>query len=249
MELSWSTFLLEIINFLVLVWILKHFFYKPVLEVIARRRAGIEERLAEARHQREEAENLKKDYENRLADWEQERQQARDALAREIEEERARQLKALQDVLAREREKARVADSRQREEAIREVEHRAMQQGAQFAARLLSGAAGPELEAHLFDLLLEGLAALNRQQIAALKSQWGESPETIMVTSAFPLPKDRRLKLEKILTNVAGLYLPVNYGEDADLLAGLRITIGVWVLNANVKDDLKAFAEFAHAAR
>jgi len=51
MELNWSTFLLEIINFLILVWILKHFFYKPILDVIAHRRADIENmpiRLAQA---------------------------------------------------------------------------------------------------------------------------------------------------------------------------------------------------------
>ena len=49
MELNWSTFVLEILNFLVLVWILKRFLYKPVLAVIARRREGIEKSLAEAR--------------------------------------------------------------------------------------------------------------------------------------------------------------------------------------------------------
>ena len=41
-ELSWSTFILEVINFIVLVFILKHFFYKPVLTAIARRRESID---------------------------------------------------------------------------------------------------------------------------------------------------------------------------------------------------------------
>ena len=75
MELNWSTFLLEIINFLVLVWILKHFLYKPILDVIARRRAGIEDRLAKAQQLHDEANTLKTEYENRLVDWEHERQQ------------------------------------------------------------------------------------------------------------------------------------------------------------------------------
>jgi F-type H+-transporting ATPase subunit b len=35
-ELNWTTFVLEILNFLVLVWLLKHFFYQPVKGVIAR---------------------------------------------------------------------------------------------------------------------------------------------------------------------------------------------------------------------
>ena len=52
MELNWSTFILEIINFLVLIWILKRFLYKPVLDVIARRRAGIEKTLSDAREMR-----------------------------------------------------------------------------------------------------------------------------------------------------------------------------------------------------
>jgi F-type H+-transporting ATPase subunit b len=96
LELSWSTILLEIINFLVLVWILKRFLYKPVLAVIARRRAGIEDRLAETQRLHDEADALKAEYENRLSDWDHERRQARDALTQELDAERARQLAELQ---------------------------------------------------------------------------------------------------------------------------------------------------------
>ena len=37
MQLDWTTFILEIVNFLVLLWILKRFFFRPVREAIARR--------------------------------------------------------------------------------------------------------------------------------------------------------------------------------------------------------------------
>ena len=248
MELSWSTFLLEIINFLVLVWILKRFLYKPVLDVIARRRAGIDDRLAEAQRLHDEADTLKAEYENRLADWDHERQQARDALAQEFNEERARQMEVLQTTLAQEREKVQVAESRRRAKAAQEIEHRALQQSAQFAARLFTHAAGPELEARLFDLLVDNLSSLSSDHIAVLSTQWGEPPEVITVTSAYPFAEDRRQQLEKTLTEVTGLSVPVNYEQTPDLLAGLRITIGAWVLHANVRDELKAFAEFAYAA-
>ena len=72
MELNWSTFALEIINFLVLVWILKRFFYQPVLEVIARRRAGIEKTRTEALQLQDEAQALRSQYENRLTEWDKE---------------------------------------------------------------------------------------------------------------------------------------------------------------------------------
>jgi F-type H+-transporting ATPase subunit b len=249
LELSWSTFLLEIINFLVLVWILKRFLYKPVLDVIARRRTGIENQLAEAGRLHEEADTLKADYENRLAAWDQERQQLRDTLAQELDAERAQQMEALQAALAQEQEKAHVAESRRRAEAEREIERHALQQGAQFATRLLAQAAGPELEARLVELFLDGLSTLSEDRITALRTQWGEPPETIRVTSAFPLPADRRQQVEEALGGVTGLGVPVAYEQNPKLLAGLRITIGAWVLHANVQDELKGFAEFAHAAR
>ena len=46
MQLDWSTFILEILNFLILVWILKRFLYKPILTMIAERKAAIEQTLA-----------------------------------------------------------------------------------------------------------------------------------------------------------------------------------------------------------
>jgi F-type H+-transporting ATPase subunit b len=249
LELSWSTFLLEMINFLVLVWILKHFLYKPVLDVIARRRAGIEDQLADARQLHEEAEALKAEYDSRLAERDRERQQAREALARELAGERARQLAQLQAELAQEREKAEVADSRRRADAAREIEHQALQQGAQFATRLLGQAAGPELQERLTRLMLDGLGSLSDDRISDLRKQWGEPPQVIRIASAFPLAAERQQELEKVLNDITGLDRPVEYIQDPELLAGLRVTIGAWVLHANLQDELKVFSQFAHVAR
>ena len=48
MQFDWTTFALEIVNFLVLVWILRRFLYRPVTDVIARRAAEVEHRLTGA---------------------------------------------------------------------------------------------------------------------------------------------------------------------------------------------------------
>ncbi len=246
MELNWSTFLLEIFNFLVLVWILKRFLYQPVLGVITRRRATIENQLAEAKQLHADSDTLKEQYEHRLADWEQERQKAMDKLMHELEEKRLHQLDELKAELAQEEEKIKVARSRQDKQLIREIELRALQQGAEFASRLLAEAAGPELENRLFDLLLDGLSVMPADQISDLSNKWGESPERILVTSAYLLADDKRHQLEDVLSEATGLSAPVHYEQDAKLLAGLNITIGAWVLQLNVRDELQGFLEFAH---
>jgi F-type H+-transporting ATPase subunit b len=250
LELNWSTFILEIINFLVLVWILKHFFYQPVLNVIARRRAGIEKSLSDAKTLHDDAEALQAQYRDRLADWEQERQQARESLAQEIEEERAKRLTALQSELEQEKEKTQVAEARRQADAIYKAEETALIQASRFASRVLGQVAGPELEEKLLELVIDELPQLSAERIAALHNSWGKTSEAIVITSAFPLSDTQRQKLEKALNATTGAdNLPLHFEQDAELLAGVRITVGAWVLGANLQDELRSFAEFAHDAR
>ena len=246
MELNWSTFLLEIINFLILVWILKHFFYKPVLNVIARRRRSIEKSLNDANTLHEDAEALRVQYENRLAEWEKERQAARTSLVKEIETERAQQLEALRATLGKERKKARVIEQRRLETNRLRTEEMALAEGAQFATRLLSVAAGPELEQRLLDLLLKELTALPPKQLSTLRAAAGKTADRILVASTYPLNDATRLSLENTLASVLEVTTPFHYEQDKELLAGLRVTMGSWVLRANLQDELKSFAELAH---
>jgi len=247
LELNWSTVVLEIVNFLILVWILKHFLYQPVLEVIARRRAGIEKTLADAETRHAQAANLQEQYEGRLAEWDKERQQARDRLARELDAERVRKLAELQTTLEQEREKLRVAEERRQADALRKLEETALQHATRFTTQLLQQAAGAELEARLVDLAIAGLAALPAGRIAELRNSYGKPPEAIRVASAFPLADDQRQRLGQALAGIAGPDIPQHFEQDSALLAGVRISIGAWVLGINLADELQGFMELAHA--
>jgi F-type H+-transporting ATPase subunit b len=247
-ELNLTTFLLEIVNFLVLVWILKRFLYKPVLAVIARRKAGIDQTLAEADDKLQQAAKLRQQYEGRVADWEQERREAREKLAHEIEAEREHRLAELQALLADEREKAEVADARCRADTTRRLEESALQQGGRFAARLLSLGAGAQTQTRLLELLLADLRGLSEEQRTRLRSAAGEAPGAIDVVSAFPLSPEQLEHLRQALTSAIGLELPLHPGQDEQLIAGIQITIGAWVLGANLRDELQGFADLAHEA-
>lgn len=246
MELNWSTFLLEIVNFLVLVWILKRFFYRPVLDAIARRRNDIEKTLKEAETLHKQAEALQQQYQNRLAVWEQERQRALVELAKEIEEERTSQLAALRVTLNKEREKADVLAKRRSEAERRQAEEMALTQGAELATRLLSLAAGPELERRLLELLVQELTAGSKERWSMLHDLGTNKPARIVVSSAFSLGDQQRRTLEQAIGAALGMSGPFHYEEDRGLMAGLRINVGAWVLGANLQDELKAFANFAH---
>ena len=246
MEMSWSTFVLEIFNFLVLVWILKRFLYKPVLNVISRRRAGIEKTLADAEALHADAEKSRERYEGRLADWHQERREAREALLRELEAERLVKMTELQSSLELERETAKVAEARRQADAVRKIEETALVQGARFASSLLEQASGPDTEARLVDLVTAELTQLPAERIAALRDSCGKMLEAIVVVSAFEIPDDQRQRLKEALATVTSPNMPLRFEQNSELLAGVRIIIGPWVLGVNLQDELKGFVELTN---
>jgi len=241
-ELNWTTFSLEILNFLILVWILKHFLYKPVLNVIAARRAKIEKTLTDAKAIEAEAQALKSQYETRQAEWQQEKDAARAKLAQEMVAERDRLTAVLESSLAEQREKAGVLEERQRGEWRRATEEKAIAHGAAFVARLLARVASPELEARLIDVTLEDLRQFPADQARSLVSGAGTASLAANVASAYRMDGERRKTLDNLLAALMGAKLALHFSEDPDLLAGLRVNVGSWVLHGNLHDELKFFS-------
>lgn len=241
MDFDWSTFFIEIINFLILVWILKRFLYHPILGVVAKRRAGIEKAMADARRIEAEAGELRQQSQRELAQWKEEKEAAKAHLREELAAERERLMAELETAVAEERERCRVLDERQQYELKRAVEEQGIAQGAAFSARLLSRMATPELEARLYTLLLEDMRGLRAEDKRAVADAAVVPGLQIKVQSAFALDAVRREKLAHALADLAGNTLPIEYIENPELLAGFQVSIGPWILHANLRDELKFF--------
>jgi len=244
MELNWTTFVLEIVNFLVLVWILKRFFYRPIQQVIARRRSAIEKALADARAMRTEAESVEERYTHRLGDWEKEREAARQALHGEIEAERAKLKEVLAAELEQQREKARVLDDRRLGELRKQAEADAMLQAGRFLGRMLEGLAGPELEARIVAMVQQQLPALTEDQVRELEQAWSSNREAIVVQSAFALAAETKQALQQDFAELLGSTdMAWQFQVNPDLVAGLHISFGAWTLAANLRDEMRFFTD------
>lgn len=244
MELNWSTFILELINFLVLVWILKRFLYQPVLAVIDRRKARIEGILQDARAMEKEAGSLRREYGERLEQWEQEKTREREGLRQELDKERERALENLREDLDKERQRVMAQLDHQRQDGHRQLQRMALDQGARFSARLFARLSSPEVERKLLDMTLEDVNALPEARCDDIRQNLQAEPRVITVSSAYPLPETERRRLRDGIGNWLGMPLPDwHFVEDPSLQAGLRIQLGAWVLRANLQDELNFFSE------
>jgi F-type H+-transporting ATPase subunit b len=247
MEFNLSTFVFEIINFLILIWILQRLFYKPLLEVIERRKQIIDQSLNDAKNLKQQAEEQCSRYENRQKLWEEEKQAAITALHRQFEAERKAHLDKLNADLDQERQKANVLLSKQQQQLQQQTEKQALLNGAKFAGMLLHQSASPELEARLFTLLMDNLTTLPEACKLCLVLLGTKKSVPIKITSAYPISVEMRQQLEQKLGALINSPINFQYHQDKALIAGLRMDIGAWVLNANLQHELIGFAELANA--
>lgn len=245
MDLDWTTFLLEIINFLALLWILKRFLYQPVLAVLLERRAGIERALVEAKETDARAASLQNQFECRLADWEREKAAERRRFEAEMSAERSCQFESLAQDLASERERNAAMTAHQQELLKREFAAQAETQARQFASKLLTRLASPAIEARLVDVFVEELSALPDDRLATVKAVHNDHGEAV-VTSAFALDDTQKTRVAQIIESRLGIPGRVGFAEDSTLLAGLRVSLGAWQLDCSLSGELGFFGEALH---
>ncbi len=242
MEFNVSTFILEIINFLILIWILQRLFYKPVLAVIAKRKQFIEQSLADANAIQQQADDQRARYEALQKQWEQEKQTALTTLQQQIASERKIQMDKLNVEFEQEKQKISQLLTRQQQEFQQQLERQALKNGARFVGMLLQQTASPELEARLLTMLMDNLTTLPAQTLDTKKIL------TVNVTSVYPLSVEQQQALEQKLSALINRPIHFHYAQDAALIAGLRIDMGTWVLHANLQHELIGFAEINNYA-
>lgn len=253
MQLDWTTFLLEILNFLVLVWILKRFLYRPVLDLLAARQQKLSEAAEHAQKQCEEAETLRLQYESRLADWQRECENSRRQLNEELALTRTREMDNIKKALAAEEEKLRARNEKLLASRESVLARSAVDGAYEQAAAMLKRMASPQLTQKIVDVFLEDLAALNEADQSALRKAASSlsSDSLVAVVSAHPLDQDIQTAIRQVLSDAAGqdLSLDSAFSEDPSLIAGIRTIVGECQMHANLADELAFFKRLANHAK
>lgn len=243
MEFSWTTFILEVINFVVLVWILKRFLYQPILNIVEQRRTLVEQTTEDAKILRSEADELQQTYQKRLSDWEREREVAREKLHQEIEVERKRLAQALAVNVEQEREKSKVLAEREAAQLRHHSEEQALRQAGNFTSRLLARIASPEVETKLIEMVLADLDGINEADAVSLRHAWQTGEEPVFISSGYPIEETQKIILQDKLNELLGGQAQANYSQDQHLIAGVRISVGPWVIRASLQDELAFFTK------
>ena len=224
MPIDWFTVIAQVINFLVLVWLLKRFLYKPILHAIDEREKGIATQLAQSEAKKAEAQQERDDFQHKNEAFDKERAALLSKATNEAQAERQRLLD----------EARKDADSlrAKRQEALRNEQRNLGQNITRWtqkevfaiARKTLGDLAATSLEERMGEVFVQRLRALTgtaREQLAAaLKT----STQPARVRSAFDLPPEQHAAIQKALNETFSADIRIQFETVPELVSGIEFS-------------------------
>lgn len=225
MLIDWFTVIAQVVNFLILIWLLKRFLYQPVLKALDAREKRIAAELADADEKRAAAGAEREEYQRKNDEFD--RQRA--ALLSKATDEAAAERRRLLDEARKDADalRAKLHDqlSSEYHGLHEEIARRTRAEVFAMARKALEDLAGASLEERMVEVFVSRLRALDiteKEGLAALL----RSPEgQALVRSAFDLSPSQRALIEDALRETLAIEARIRFEVAPGLLSGVELTM------------------------
>jgi F-type H+-transporting ATPase subunit b len=243
MLVDWFTIGAQALNFLILVWLMKRFLYKPILNAIDAREKRIAAELADADAKKADAQQEHDEFQHKNEAFDQQRAALLHKATDEAQAERQR--------LLDEARQAAVALRAKRQEALRNEAHtlhqaisrRTQQEVFAIARKALTELAGASLEARMVDVFVRRLHELNGEEKERLASVLKASSSPAIVRTTFDLPPAQCAATEHVIRETLGMETQVQFETTPDLVSGIELTANGHKVAWSIADYLASLAQ------
>ncbi len=224
MLIDWFTVAAQVVNFLILVWLMKRFLYKPILHAIDEREKRIAIELANADKKKAEAQKENDDFKHKNDEFDKQRAALLSKATDEAKAERQR--------LLDEARKDAAALSSKLQEALRDQEHtlhqaisrRTQQEVFAITRKTLTDLATVSLEERLGEVFTRRLREMDAQAKAGLAQALKTASDPALVRSAFDLPAQQRAAIQNALNETFSAEIRIRFETAPDLISGIELS-------------------------
>lgn len=239
MQIDWWTLVLQGVNFLVLVWLLQRFLYKPVTEVIAKRRQLAEQAFGEAEATKTEAEAERSRFEGERAQLDTQRRELLEKAHADVEAERAKIMEQAKHDANALMESTRGAMEHEREAALSETREQVLDLAVELASRLLRGMQSATLDDVFLRHLEKQLGALPAEELERLRGDLTGAEGGLAVVTAGALAAETQSHWREHLEALLGQGRSMEFLTDPDIIGGVELRFPHSVLKLTWADQLK----------
>lgn len=223
MLIDWFTVIASIVNFLVLVVLLRHFLYRPITRTMEERKQSVKDQILEAEQREREAAEEAERFRKKIQEFETQREETLRKVQSEAEAERKTWLKQARAEVDALQERWRLTLEEEKDVFFHELRHRLLQETQAITRKALADLASADLEAAMVDAFIHRLQNLDGEARQSLLERLDGSDDTILIRTSSELNGDARQRVREAvkeqLTNTRELI----FETSPDLICGIEL--------------------------
>lgn len=243
MLIDWFTVIAQVINFLVLAWLLKRFLYHPILNAIDAREKRIAAELADADAKRAEAEKQHEEFQHKNEEFDNQKTARLNQVTEDVKKERVRLLDEVREESEALRSKLQSALKSEQLSFKEALSLRAVKEVFAIARKVLSDLAGITLEERMVELFIDRLRELDNEEVADLESAFQELTQPLLVRTAFTLPQEQHVLIAAAIKELLGKECQVQFATEPDLVSGIELAANGQKIAWSIADYLDSLAK------
>lgn len=240
MHIDWFTVIAQIINFLILVWLLKRFLYKPILNAIEERENTIASQLEVAESKKEEAQKEQEEFRQKNEDFEHKKNELMKKAIEESEEKRQKLLEEARNEANEFRSQLKKSSEEVQKNLSQEIEQKVQREVFAITRKTLSDLASLDLEEQTVRVFIRRLNELKEVEKKQFLEVFKAKSDPILVRSAFDLPSKQKTEIQNTIAEILGNKTEFQFKTVPELVSGIELTANGFKLSWSISEYLNS---------
>lgn len=247
MKVDWFTVIAQVINFLLLVWLLKRFLYKPILNAIDKRENKIKSQLQDAETKKIEAKREQEEFKQKNDAFD---ERKKGLMEKAVEESKTAGEKLLEEV----RNAANDLDIKLKKSAQeslkntnKEIAQKTQREVFAISRKVLMDLSGVSLEEQSVAVFINKLSELNEAEKKQFHSSFKSNSNEVLIKSAFELPNKQQDEIKKAIDEILEAKGKYEFKVNAEVINGIELTANgyklAWSISAYINAIEKSITE------
>ncbi len=240
MNINWFTVIAQVINFLILVWLLKRFLYKPILKAVDEREKKIATQLKDAEDKKATAQKEQDDFKNRNDAFDQQKKGLMDKAVAETATERQKLLDEARSDANKLSVNLEAAAKEAQENLNRDIVQKTQQEVFAITRKTLSDLASLSLEEQSVNIFVKRLNELKDEEKKKFIESFKSGAEPVLIRSAFELPEKQQTEIKKTVSEILETETQFKFKTVPELISGIELTAKGYKLAWSISEYLNS---------
>ncbi len=240
MLFDWFTFVAQLINFLILAWLLKRYLFKPILDTIDQRESMIANQLHEAEDSKTKANDEFEHYQQKKSAFDQQRDELFNEAISQVNAEKQKLLvqtrHEVESLRLRLQESLRTEQQNMGSEIIR----RTRTEVFAIVRKTLSDLASVNLEDQMAGVFINRINNLQPGEKKLFYAALNNSSGEILIQSMFDLPVAQQSAIQQAIKNNLEIELEINFKTVPQLVSGIELISGGYKISWSIEEYLSS---------